>query len=197
MFSPVLVTPPAVQPVTLAEAKLHLRIEADVNEEDALVQSLIAAATAHFDGWSGTLGRCLINQTWSVPFGSWPSDGLMRLPFPNISSPVVTYRDINNATQTVSGSLVFTYADHLGTTLRLSDTFTYPPLFDDTATPITVQFTAGYGATGIDVPAPIRQAMLLLIGHLYQNREAAISGGMAQLPLGIAALVAPYRKVSA
>jgi uncharacterized phiE125 gp8 family phage protein len=193
MYPPVLITPPAVQPVTLAEAKLHLRV--DANDEDTLIQSLIAAATAHFDGWSGTLGRCLITQTWSVPFGSWPIDGLMQLPYPNISSPVLTYRDTANVTQTVSAGLVTLYSNHIGTTLRLSDAFTYPDVFDDTATPITVQFTAGYGATGIDVPAPIRQAMLLLIGHLYANREAAISGGMAQLPLGIAALVAPYRRI--
>src|SRR5690606_10673336 len=62
MHRPVRVTPPAIQPVTLAEAKLHLRVDHD--DEDALISNLIQAATGHLDGWTGILGHCLVEQVW-------------------------------------------------------------------------------------------------------------------------------------
>jgi uncharacterized phiE125 gp8 family phage protein len=57
-----------------------------------------------------------------------------------------------------------------------------------------VRFTAGYGDTASDVPQTIRQAILLAVGHWYENREATVAvGNVRELPLGIEALLWPYR----
>jgi uncharacterized phiE125 gp8 family phage protein len=59
---------------------------------------------------------------------------------------------------------------------------------------VAVEYTAGYGDTAADVPAPLRQAMLLMIGHWYEHREAVITGSISTgLPLAARALLAPYR----
>src|SRR3546814_19020975 len=66
MHRPVLVTPPTVDVVTLEEAKLHLRV--DVDEDDELIKGLIAAAVGHLEGWPGLLGRVLAEQNWRKAF---------------------------------------------------------------------------------------------------------------------------------
>jgi uncharacterized phiE125 gp8 family phage protein len=61
---------------------------------------------------------------------------------------------------------------------------------------VTVTYVAGYGPAGDDVPAAIRHAMLLLIGHWYEHRESVVVGGNpVQVPLAVQALLRPYRRV--
>jgi uncharacterized phiE125 gp8 family phage protein len=71
---PVLVTPPVAAPVSLAEAKAHLRV--DFDDEDALISGLIDAATQHLDGWSGVLGRALMPQTWEMSLDRFPAGAI-------------------------------------------------------------------------------------------------------------------------
>ena len=193
MFAPVLTTPPAITPVSLEEAKSHLRV--DHSTDDTLITSMIEAATAHFDGFAGLLGRCLIEQVWTVNFADWPASGCLRLPFPNVSAVTVKYRDVNNAEQTVSSGSLAVLNDERGGLIRFSDDYGYPAIYDDRADPLQVVLTAGYGDAASDVPAPIRAAILLLTGHLYQNRESVVGLSMKELPMGVHALVAPYRRV--
>ena len=193
MLAPIRVTAPDTLPVTLAEAKLHLRVDHD--DEDDLITGLIGAATDHLDGWAGILGRCLVNQEWRVSLCSWPASRIIRLPFPDVSAATVKYFDADNAEQTVSSGEVATLHDAGGSFLRLSDSFASPSLYSDRDDAVQVTFTAGYGAAGTDVPAPIRTAILLMVAHWFHNREAVGDGSLAELPLGANALIAPYRKV--
>ena len=63
-----------------------------------------------------------------------------------------------------------------------------------TAAGVTITFVAGYGATSASVPESIRQAILLLVGHWYENREATVGvGNMQVLPMGVKALLSDYR----
>lgn len=181
-----LVTPPAERPVSLEEARLHLRAPAD--EDNILIQGLIDAAVSHLDGYSGTLGRCLIEQTWAVHAGLWW--GHLTLPFPDARDIVVTYRDAQGVERTVDPGLV-TYA-YWGTGygIRFEVLFNYPALAVHPE-PITVTFTSGYEDAAA-VPAAIKQAILLLVGHWYANREA-VAGPMQELPLAVNALLAPFR----
>lgn len=78
-MTPKLVTPPAVAPVTLEDAKLHCRI--DHNEDDGLIGAFVAAAVGHLDGWTGVLGRCIMPQTWSVTVAA----GEVVLPMPDVT----------------------------------------------------------------------------------------------------------------
>ena len=91
MITPRRTLGPTEKPVSLAEAKAHLRYDDD--DQDVLIAACIAAATDRLDGWAGILGRCLVAQTWAVDLGCWPADRWLRLPFPDCGKPVVTYRD--------------------------------------------------------------------------------------------------------
>lgn len=195
MFAPVRTVAPAVSPVTLAQAKAHLSI--DASDWDAPLQILLDAAVARFDGWSGVLGRCLIDQTWRVRFDGWPVDGVLRLPFPDVSAATVKYyaeADGDTALTTVSPSPFFEIMkDSSGSYLELKSTFNAPSLYDRPG-PVVVDIVAGYGDEAADVPAPIRSAILLTVGHLWENRADVTAASVRELPLGAEALVALYRR---
>lgn len=194
MLKPVRVTPPAVPLLSLEEAKVHCRIDAD--DEDGLIEGLIAAATDHLDGWSGILGRCLVNQQWQIGLFGWPSAREVHLPFPDVSEAAVVYRDAEGDEQPVDSNEFDVVEDWGGSYVRFSGSFAPPSLFRGAVAPVKVSFTAGYGPAAEDVPEAIRQAALLLVGHWYDNRQATIVGtNAAEVPLAVDALLAPYRLV--
>lgn len=193
MLAPVRVTAPAVPVVTFGDGDSWLRLDGDTSQR-ALVDGLIEAATARLDGWAGILGRCLINQVWRVAACAWPADGILRLPFPDVSAATVTYLDTAGDELTVAGSAYGIHHDARGAFLRLDSTFDAPALASDSIDAIRVAFTAGYGATASDVPAPIRTAILLMVSHWFHHREAVADDTLAPLPVGVDALIAPYRR---
>lgn len=192
MIRPVQTVAPAELPVTLAEAKAHLRVDHDT--EDDLISTLVQAAVDHLDGHGGVLGRCLINQTWRVDFWTWQP--AFRLPFPDVSSvSSVVYSDVDNAEQTVSAGLYELIEDAQGGLVKMLDDFTEPTLYDDRSDPVRITFVAGYGADADDVPSAIKAAILLMVGHWYQHREAVTAGSTETLPMAVEALITPYRRV--
>ena len=199
MHAPVLVTPPAIQPVTLAEAKAQCRVE-DASE-DTLIGVLIDAATAHFDGWTGVLGRCLAEQTWRQDFDSWARP--LRLPlWPVISVTSVTYLDANGDSQTVASANYTLRRDAGGAVVDFLDTYDFPTLQTSTPAAVSVTYVAGYADSEDETPvstapAPIRQAMLLLIAHWHANREAVnVGASVSVYPMAVEALTAPYRRLT-
>ena len=194
MLKPVRTAAPAVTPVSLAEAKAHCRV--DHGDDDALITALIASATGYLDGWSGILGRALVNQTWAQKFPTFPAGaviGLVLTPVSSIAS--ITYYDADNNPQTLDTSVYTLLEDELGPFVTLQVDEIWPSTYarEDA---VTVTYVAGYGAAGSDVPAPIRQAMLLMIGHWHENREAVVTGqAPAELPMAVKYLLAPYRRV--
>jgi uncharacterized phiE125 gp8 family phage protein len=194
MLRPVRTVPPAETPVSLDEAKLHCRV--DHNAEDALITGLIAAAATHLDGWTGILGRALVNQTWRQTLPGFPSGaviGLALAPVQSITS--ITYHDGANVEQTLAPAVYALLDDQLGPFVTLQVGQSWPATFarEDA---VTVTYVAGYGPTRTDLPEAIRHAMLLLIGHWYEHREAVVNGASkAQLPLAVQALLGPFRRV--
>lgn len=174
-------------PVTLAEAKDHLRV--DFVDDDALILGYISAATGHLDGYTGLLGRCMVSQTWEQKYDVWCR--VLRLPFPDVSSVVVTYTDEDDADVTVSAGLYAVLQDQRGHYIRFSDTFTSPTIGPDRAG-VSISFDAGFGAAA-DVPWSIKAAILLFIGTLYENRET--SARDFKPTMAFEALIAPYRRV--
>lgn len=168
--------------VSLEEAKAHLRELSD--DHDALIENLIKAATSHMDGAKGVLGRCLLEQRWSV---SWPefSDELFLPLAPVVSVDAVRYVDVDGAVQTVNED-VYTVLVTDGAVIQSADW----PATDRRPGAVTVEFTAGYGLSA-DVPQPIKQAMLLLIGHWFHTREAAGASTQSS-PYAVEALLLPY-----
>lgn len=190
MHRPVLVTAAATTPVTTAEAKAHLRV--DHSTEDTLIGSLVQAATDHLDGYSGILGRCLVTQTWRQDFDSFERN--MRLPLLAAGITSAVYVDDNAAETTITSTNYELQADDLGSFVRFIDDYAFPSGLAETRA-LRVTFTAGYGAAAA-VPAAIKAAILLLVGHWYFNREAVVVGiAPAELPMAVNALLAPYRRV--
>lgn len=194
MLKPVRTVAPAVEPVSLVEAKAHLRV--DHSDDDTMIASLIAASAAHLDGWGGILGRALITQTWQQKFPFFPSGlviGLALAPVQSIDS--ITYFDGDNAQQTLATSVYTVLNDELGPFVTLQANQSWPGTYPREDA-VTVTYVAGYGDAGSDVPAAIRHAMLLMIGHWYENREGVVVGtNSGKLPLAVEALLVPYRRV--
>ena len=192
MHAPVLVTPPAEEPVTLAEAKLQCRIEAGDTDQDALLELYLDAAVSHLDGYSGVLGRCLVQQTWRQDF-----DGLcqaLRLPMPALSVTSVELVDEAGAPTVVAGASYELQHDALGSFVRMADGYASPVTLTESRG-VRVTFVAGYGAAA-SVPSRVRLAILLLVSHWYQNREAVNVGNITSLmPLAFDELIRPLRRV--
>ena len=181
-------TPPVAEPVTLAEAKLHLRV--DTVDEDSLILALIAVARQAAEHETG---RALITQTLRLTLGAFPADGAIKLPQGPVQSITqVQYVDTAGATQTLSGSLyaldnASEYSDHY--LLPAYDT-TWPTPRDQ-PNAVWVDYVAGYGNAGA-VPQAIKQWLLLAIGDVYANRER--SAEKPAVPHGfVAGLLDRYR----
>lgn len=192
MYRPVRTVAPAAEPVVLATLKLHCRVTGST--EDTELQAYLDAAIAKLDGHAGELGRCLISQTWRQDYDYWTP--ALRLPFPDVSSVTsIAYLDTDAASQTVSSSLYDLTEDDQSSRIVFREAFTGPTLTTDRPAAVKVTFVAGYGATAATVPAPIRQAILMLGAHYYANREAGLVGvSGSEMPLAVEALIAPYRR---
>lgn len=177
--------------VTLAEAKAHCRVDHD--DEDTLITAFVKAATAHFDGYSGVLGRALLTQTWQQDFGGF-TDGMRLAVGDLISVSSVTYYDTDNTQQTLSANVYAAHSDGIGPFLALKNGQSWPSVYTRKDA-VRVTWTAGYGSAAANVPTPIRQAILLLVGHWYENREA-VGSDMKEVPMAVNSLVLPFRRVS-
>ncbi len=186
-------TAPTLTPVTLAEAKAHCRI--DDSDNDGMLEAFIDAATSYLDGYTGILGRCLIEQTWELYYDTFPC-GDLRIPLGNlISVTSVEYVD-----PTTLLYVTWDAANYETDTYSL-DGWVIPvdawPTPAETSNAVRVTFKAGYGDAADDVPAAIRQAMLMLIGHWQENRENVVIDQTAiKLPMAADALLAPFRRTS-
>jgi len=176
-----LITPPVGEPVTLADAKAHLRI--DTSDDDALITALITAARARAE-WH--TGRAFMTQGWSLWLDRWPAAGIVRIPLPPLTavSAVTLYARDDTASLLDPTRII---VDLAGSRIALRQTTILPPLLR-VIDAIRVSFIAGYGAAA-DVPQPLKSAILETVVFLYEHRGDA----PAELPSDIQALLAPYR----
>lgn len=205
------VVPPAAEPVTLEEAKLHLRM-GDIDLDDALITALISAARRYCqvvakavfvdtvfeavdDAFPFTGGA--VNRQVREFYGQFAGGrgavypgvlavnaGIVTLPrAPVRSVESVTYLDLNGVPRTMAPS---EYVVTTGSPGRLGVPFggTWPVTLPQIGA-VTVRFTAGYGPDAAAVPPNVKAAVLLMVGHLYENREAVTAGTLSALPLGI------------
>jgi len=188
-MSLILTAAPAVEPVTLAEAKAHLRI--DGTDEDTLIGSLILTSRLHVEA---AMGLALITQSWSWYFDAWPPGTAVGLPLRPVESvaAVRLYDEAGAATMLDPANW---FLDGAGLHPRLVRHGALPwPAPGRVANGIEIAFTAGYGSAASDVPAPLRQALLILIAHWHEHRAPLEEGQHAEpLPHMVSDLLAPYR----
>lgn len=194
-----LVTAPTTEPITIAEAKAHLRI--DDTDDDPLVNTLIIVTRQAVEEF---LGRALITQTWQVFYDRFPNNyyrsygncditsfGTEEVPFnyyqdnlnrtdraieilkPPLQSVTHIKTYANDDTETIFAASNYQVSTYSGVTptrgrITFRDGAAFP-FFTRNADGIEIQFIAGYG-TASDVPDQLKQAMLLMIAKLYEDR---------------------------
>ena len=186
-FRLALITAPAIEPLTLEETRAHLRID-DTDSDDVLT-NLISTSRQMVEE---TTRRALMTQTWRLTLDAFA--GEIPLPKPPLQSVTsITYTDPDAAEQTVSTALydVDIVAQPGRVLLGYGDS--WPSDVRDHPGAVKVLYVAGYGSARAAVPWPVRQAMLLYIGHLFENREATTPISINDLPMGVGSLLMPYR----
>jgi len=187
---------PTTDPVTLAEVKAHLHLEADYTAEDTLLGRLVKVATAVVQR---KLRRQLITATWRLGLDRFPrgTERTIRIPRPPLQSVAsVAYADAAGATQTWDSANYEVQTDGAPGLVALANGASWPA----TRTPvegrsiITITYAAGYGATSAAVPEDFRIAILYLVAHYHAFREPLLTGTIVNaIPLTVESLLADGR----
>jgi uncharacterized phiE125 gp8 family phage protein len=191
------VTAPAGRPVTLEEAKAHLRV--DGTAEDTLIERAIDAATAYIDGPRG-IGHALVDQQWDLRLDCFPW-GRIVLPLnPVRTVDEITYTDTAGTTQTLASSRYIVSAEREPATIEPEYNENWPST-RLVADAVKVRFTVGYEPDtnssptdyGANVPNDLKAAVLWLVAHIYENRMPATKDGAEMLPFAVENILARYR----
>jgi uncharacterized phiE125 gp8 family phage protein len=172
-------TPPAEEPVSLSEAKEHLRV--DISSEDSLIQRLIVDAREWTERYTR---RRLVTQTLRMTLDDFPRlqsehDYAVKLPGGRVQSITqVRYLGTDGTLTTLNSSLYVLLGRDQDRVARIVPSYdTSWPATRDFPEAVQVDYVCGYGAASA-VPASIRQAMLLHVGWHFENREPGSFGAM-------------------
>jgi len=185
-----IITAPALEPVTLAEAKAHLNLT--TTDDDDLVTAKIAAARQFVER---QLGQSLIATTLELTLDSFPC-GHIEIPgSPILSVTSIKYTDADGLEATMAPA-DYT-ADAASNPARIAVGDAGWPSTDGTIAAVRVRYVAGYGEAAADVPGDLREAVMQVAAHYYENREATLVGVSASLlPLGVQAILRERRNYS-
>lgn len=155
--------------------------DASTSVEDDLLNSLITAARQYCEDYQR---RAYITQTWELWLEAFPAKNYIEIALPPLQqiadpeSPVITYYDTDDTEATFSSDDYFVDIKSEPGRIVLNYSKSWPSTALRPANGVCVTFVAGYGDAASDVPKKVKQAMLLLIGHLYENREVVQTTGM-------------------
>ncbi len=181
----ILLTAPAVEPVTLDEARAFLRVE--TNDDDEVIAALVSGARIHVEAQTR---RALITQGWRISADAWPDDGRLQVrPAPLKTLDAARVYDFDSAAHEVDTQA---FVPDLANSVLIFAPWALPAPGRLSAG-IELDVTVGYGDAVVDVPEALRQAIRLLTAHWYDNRGLAALGTVTVLPSTVAALIAPYR----
>jgi uncharacterized phiE125 gp8 family phage protein len=179
------ISPPVIEPITLATAKAHLRV--DHNADDTVIMDLIVSARQQAEALTG---RAFITQTLRLMLDAAPTGGALELPRPPLTSVVhiKTYDDVDVATTLSAANYFVDSVSQPGRVLIRSAGLW--PLPARVGNGFEVQYVAGYGPNAADVPHALRQGMLCHLAYLYEHRGEE---AMTHLPQAALSLYLPYR----
>ncbi len=185
----VLTSPAALEPVSIAEAKDHLRV--DHSDEDAYISSLILTSRLHIEA---ALSLVLIHQSWTWTFDAWPKRSQsVTLPLRPVSAITgISILASDGAPTAMPASDYELDGNHVPP--RLLRTTSQWPKPGKVHAGIEISFVAGFGPTADDVPQPVRHALLLLVAHWYEHRDPIeIGSDKTSVPEAVSTLLKPYR----
>jgi uncharacterized phiE125 gp8 family phage protein len=186
-----LLTAPALDPLTLDEAKAYLRVAG--GDDDDLIAALIKGARGHVEAQTH---RALITQSYRISRDTWPADGRIAvLPAPLRTVAAARVYDVDGTAHAID--LQAFVVDTVATPGIVSFAPWSLPAPGRPHGGIELDVTVGYGDAASDVPEPLRLAIRLLVAHWYENRGLVTPGTTTvQLPANGGALLAPYRVLS-
>lgn len=185
---PMLIGAPAVEPVSLAEAKSWLR--EDSSDEDQLIQALIVAARMTLEAYTR---RFFVTQNWRLILDAWPSSlratSTVALPFaPFQTVTAIRVYDVNDASLLVGST---TYRAPSATDAGRIVFNSAPPAPGRANDGVEIDLTVGYGSLAAQTPEPLRRAILTLVAYWRENRGD--DDGSA-LPKSVIPLASPFRR---
>ena len=174
--------------VTAAEFKTHARIYH--TQDDTYIATLILVATQCIEHETR---RALINRSFTMQLEGFPADGEIVLPRSPLSTITnVEYESANGNLLTLDSSYYHTYSVNGVGRVVLSSTASWPTTLNTGGLDVSVNFTAGYGATSASVPVALKQAVLLQATHLYDNRTAVAPAQLYEIPRAVERLIVQY-----
>ena len=181
------ITPPQAEALTLADVKAHLR--ADGSDEDTLLTSLIKTAREYLERQTGL---CLMRQTLRLYLDAWPRDGVILIgkgPVQAIEK-ILVFDDAGDPFDATATDMLL---DGQARPARLW--LRQPPAPGQPLNGIEIDFTAGFGESGADVPDTLKRAMSLHVGHMFAFRGVVSPDQQpAGIPDGYERLLAPFRQ---
>ncbi|MCW2315309.1 putative phiE125 gp8 family phage protein [Rhodoblastus acidophilus] len=192
--------------VSISEAKAHVNA-ADFSDDDTLLTALTGVATDRFDLENGIIGRPLLTQSWRylTPAPISSSDSVYLRGYPPATGFLIDRAPLQAVTKIeyLSGGAYVEWAASNWVARQISRDMAFVraataapwPTVDQDEAAWRITATLGYGDTPDKVPAQIRHAAKLMIGHWYANRDAVSGFGAAlqETPMGVEALIAPLR----
>ena len=176
-----LTTSATTYPVSVIEARKHLRV--DINEDDIEIYNLIRRATAYATGYTG---RAFIDEVWTQYRDDGFSGEMMLAHLPVVSVDSIKYLDADGTQQTLATTVYRT--DLITGRITLAHAQTWPSVRAVTNT-VEIAYTAGYGTSQSPVglvPEDIKHGILLLVGHWLENKEAVTKGTTSkETPIGV------------
>ncbi len=173
LWSLKLVTPPATEPLLVEDAKEHLRVDQD-SEDNYITGLCLAARMTVEEHLSRSLhhpdmgaGRATISLAGPNPASPWPGAGVNRV--------IYTDSTLTSFTMVEGTDYLLDLSQDLAEIILPFGTV-WPTAVLSTAHPIVINFTGGYGDNAADVLAPIGFAAKQLIGDWYENRRAVTVG---------------------
>lgn len=182
-----IITPPLFEPISLAEAKQQCRIAPGFTDEDLLIAGYIKAAREYCAGLDW---RAYCTQTLELWLDEWPCEDEIKIPRPPLQSVAsVKYYDINDVEYTLSPTIYYVDTIHEPGTVHLRGYSMWPTTVLRDYNAVCVTFTAGWTTPEL-VPETIRQALRLVVGHFYENREDTQSGTVNRnIEMGVQSLL--------
>ena len=183
----IILTAASTFPVSLTEAKTHLKV--DTSADDTYIESLIKAATQLSEEYTNRFFIDTVVEQYASSFKE-----LETLYKSKVSSVLqIKYYDSDNSLQTLSATVFNTQLNYEPAQIQLADGQSFPSIAKRNDA-VRARYTVGYGSSASDVPEIIKQAILLTIGNFYQNRSSVVIGRIAtELPQNVKWLLNTYK----
>lgn len=207
---------PAIEPVSLPQAKSQLVVESAFTEDDSLIMGLIVAARNYVEKF---MGRSIFNRNMSYYVDQFPLPFIfgshgpfhggfawqnnynrqieLRVPKPGlVSVSSITYLDASMTEQTLDASTYYVDVNSTPGRIRPTQGNIWPIANLYIPNAVTINYVSGTWGDGVEVnncPQAICQAMLLLISYWYKNRDAADPAPPKAIEMGVESILSPYK----